>query len=113
MAPITLKEEFERLEARKAEIARELTAAPEAAPRLHPNLSEIYRRKVANLEAALEDDELRAGAAEALRALIEEIRLTPDADGGTLQVELFGELAALLALTNEHPRGVSSGVRVP
>ena len=39
----------------------------------------------------------REQAAEALRALVDEIRLTPAPDG-VLQVELYGELGAILAL---------------
>ena len=41
----------------------------------------------------------------------EGIRLTPDEESGALQVELFGELAALLALADEHLRGGSPGVQ--
>ena len=52
---------------------------------------------MARFEEALQAPELRAEAAKALRALIEEIRLAPDAEG-TLRVELNGELAAILAL---------------
>ena len=40
---------------------------------------------------------LRSQAAEALRDLIEEIRVTPEGDGNA--VELVGELAALLRLS--------------
>jgi len=46
---------------------------------------------------ALNDPALREEAAEVLRGLIDEIRLAPAGDGG-LQIELFGELAAIMAL---------------
>ena len=49
-------------------------------------------------------------AAEAIRALIEEVRLVPD--DGNLRIELFGELAALINLTNELPRSRETGVQV-
>ncbi len=46
-----LKERMQALELRKAELAAVLTAAPEVAPiELHPNLPELYRRKVSELE---------------------------------------------------------------
>ena len=45
-----------------------------------------------------------------IRAFIEEVRLVPD--DGNLRIELFGELAALINLTNEHPRSKETGVQV-
>ena len=48
--------------------------------------------------------------AEAIRALIEEVRLVPD--DGNLRIDLFGELAALNNFTNELPRSKETGVQV-
>ena len=62
------------------------------------------------MTAALNEDSNRAEAAEAIRALIEEVRLVPDDEN--LRIELFGELAALINLTNEHPRSKETGVQV-
>jgi len=47
-------------------------------PRLHPNLAELYRRKVINLPQTLIDEHKRQEAAECIRELIEEIRLVPE-----------------------------------
>ena len=47
---------------------------------------------------ALNEPDAREQAAEALRALVDEIRLTPAPDG-VLQIELAGDLAGILALT--------------
>ena len=107
---MTLKDELMALEARKADLERAVTDAPAPIPRLHPNLAEVYRRKVADLHEALNTDVNRAAAAEALRALIDEIRLTPK--DGELRIELFGDLAALLALTHEQPRRNATGLQV-
>ena len=79
-------------------------------PRLHPNLAELYRQKVVNLGEALNDEHTRLEAAECIRELIEEIRLVPK--NGKLQVELYGELAALINLANEHPRSGGTGAQV-
>jgi len=79
-------------------------------PRLSLTVAQIYHDKVARLTAALNEDSNRAEAAEAIRALIEEVRLVPD--DGNLRIELFGELAALINLTNEHPRSKETGVQV-
>ena len=79
-------------------------------PRLHPNLAELYRQKVMNLAEALNDEHTRLEAAECIRELIEEIRLVPEM--GSLRVELYGELAALINLANGHPRSKGTGVQV-
>ncbi len=92
----TLKEELLALEARQDEL-RGLLAAPEPdKPLLHPNLAEAYRRKVAALHEALEDEASRTEAMELIRSLIEAIVLVPQ--DGNLRVEVRGELAAILAL---------------
>ena len=64
------------------------------APALHPGLSEIYRRKVAELETALNDPEIQAEAAGVLRGLIDAVVLHP----GERRGEVRAELAALLQL---------------
>src|SRR4051794_35780916 len=79
-------------------------------PRLHPNLAELYRQKVMNLAQSLNEEHTRLEAVECIRELIEEIRLLPD--NGKLRVELYGELAALIKLANEHPRSKGTGVQI-
>ena len=70
---------------------------------MHPGLAEVYRRKVEKLTEALNKDELRSEAAETLRSMIQAIRLVPE--NGELAIELVGELAGILALTNEKSPG--------
>ncbi len=83
------------------------TATPRV--RLHPNLAGMYRQKVAALEQALADPEIKAEAAEVVRSQIEQITLTPCEDGG-LAVALYGDLARILQLCesgaskNKRPR---------
>jgi site-specific DNA recombinase len=84
------------LERRKAEL--DGIKPPAQITRFHPNIAETYRQKVARLEEALNNPALREEAAEVLRGLVDEIRLAPAGDGG-LQIELFGELAAIMALS--------------
>ncbi len=79
--------------------------------RFHPNLAEVYRQKVARLRDELNRHELRSQAAEVIRGLIKEIRLTPE--NGQLQIELAGNLAEILAFANKSPgRGPSTGARI-
>ena len=51
-----------------------------------------------------------ADAAQAIQGLIEEVRLVPE--NGTLKIELFGQLAALINLTNKNPRSKETGAQV-
>lgn len=88
-------EELRSLEDRKRRLKQAQPQVPEP-PRLHPGLAELYRRKVADLRAALNEDALKVEAAERLRSLLSAIRMIPE--NGQLQIELVGELAAILAL---------------
>jgi len=80
--------------ARREELARQLEAAGQAPPLLHPSMADLYRQKVTSLAQALEHPDSRPEAAETLRGLIDEIVLTPVV--GTLHIELKGNLAAML-----------------
>ena len=111
-----LKGRMAALEARRAEIGQALAAAESMPPvRLHPNLTAIYRDKVARLEDALNDDEIRAEAAEILRALIDRIELRPRKDDRGLDALLYGDLATILSFceggsdNDELPGGGSPG----
>jgi site-specific DNA recombinase len=105
-----VKDEMTTLEARRIDLLSQLKEAPPPMPRLHPNIAEVYRQKVDNLAEALNEERTCTEAAECIRELIEEIRLVPD--NGKLNVELYGELAALINLANEHPRSRGRGVQV-
>ncbi|EME67517.1 DNA recombinase, partial [Paramagnetospirillum caucaseum] len=105
--------ELAALETRRSEIEAQLQAVPPPLPRLHPNLPELFRRKVEDLQEALREPETTTQAALALRGLIDRIRLVPV--NGALEIELEGARAALLALAtpeSKHPRsGEGSGVQ--
>jgi site-specific DNA recombinase len=105
-----VKTEMTALEDRRIELLARLEAAPPSMPRLHPNLADLYRQKVADLAEALNGEDTRLEAAECIRALIEEIRLVPE--HRNLRIELYGELSALLTLANEHPRSRETGVQI-
>jgi DNA invertase Pin-like site-specific DNA recombinase len=91
-----LKDKLKELERRRLELERELAAAKAPAPRLHPNVAEVYRRKVEELHNALRQED--AGPArELVRGLVEAIVLMPE--DGRLAVEVRGELAGILRLS--------------
>lgn len=89
----TPKKRMQALEARKAELFAVLAAEPEVAPiELHPSLAELYRRKVSELELALNDDSIKAEASDPLRSLIDKVVLSPAADAPNgLKAERHGE----------------------
>ncbi len=105
----SMKAKMDSLEDRKAALEADLANAdPTRSVMLHPNLSEVYRAKVANLTTALPDPTTRAEATTIIRSLLEEIRVIPDGQGG-MSIELVGELAGLLSLgepknDESHPR---------
>ncbi|OBY28273.1 hypothetical protein A9D60_24980 [Leisingera sp. JC1] len=64
---------LEELEARLSELDFELAAPAPEPVRFNPNLSELYRKKVAELSATLADPEVRTEALETVRGLIERV----------------------------------------
>jgi site-specific DNA recombinase len=91
-----LTDKLKELERGRLELESELMTTAAPAPRLHPNVAEVYRRKVAELHSALREED--AGPArEVVRGLVEAIVLTPE--NGRLRVEVRGELAAILRLS--------------
>jgi len=82
---------------RRAQLKDELTGAKAPAPRLHPNLAEFYRERIAELARVLSAED-RAEAREMVRGLVEAIRLIPEGD--RLRIEVRGELGAILRLAD-------------
>ncbi|PWS36803.1 resolvase [Falsiroseomonas bella] len=109
MASPALKGRLEELERRKAHLEAELAGAEAPAPRLHPNLAELYRTRVAELARVLAAED-GIEAREVVRGLVEAIRLTPE--GERLRIEVRGELGAILRLAEgarnqKRPGGVA------
>ncbi len=102
-----LQRELAALEARQAQLSAQAASPAPAPVSIHPNASEIYRKKVAQLHDALTAEDTRAGAAEALRALIDAIRVMPEDEGNA--IEIVGELGALLQLASGSKNAASIG----
>ena len=93
----SMKAKLDSLEEQKARLELELAnAEPEQPVLLHPGLAQMYKKKVADLTAVLNDPETKAEATTIIRSMLSEIRLTPRE--GALEIELVGELAGLLTL---------------
>ncbi len=70
-------------------------------------MADVYRAKVGSLCLALESEESRSGAREAIRALIEAILLEPE--GEQLKITLKGDLAGMLSAARDSKRSPDTG----
>ncbi|RDD96185.1 recombinase family protein [Paracoccus pantotrophus] len=97
----SMKTKMADLETRKTRLTAFLEDTPEPpALRLHPRLSDLYREKIENLSAALKEPGMKLEATQILRSLIAEIRMVPETSApGGHEIELLGELAGILALS--------------
>jgi site-specific DNA recombinase len=91
-----LQAKLDDLERRKAMLAADDGFPAASSVRLHPNLSGLYRQKVAALQQSFEDPSTRDEAIGLLRGLIESVRLTPKGEG--LEIELMGDIARMVEL---------------
>jgi site-specific DNA recombinase len=123
------KAEWDALQERKTALQAKLESADEPPPLLHPGMAELYRQKVTDLAQALEHPDTRTEAADTIRGLIDAIVLTPAAgaleahvvrrgrrgqaeSGGQesgLQIELKGNLAAMLSAAQNATRSPETG----
>jgi hypothetical protein len=106
VSALSIKDELLSLESRKAELQSRLNA-PEMPELLHPRMADVYREKVGSLCSALENEENRTGAVEAIRALIETILLEPE--GEELKITLKGHLAGMLSAAKDSKRSPDAG----
>ena len=91
-----LQQRLDELAARRSALEQELATPAPSPVRLHPNLAQVYRRKVERLHEALADPALRDEALGLLRGLIECVVLHPAADGQ--EVEIVGEIVRMVEL---------------
>ena len=81
-----------QLETKKAALQQAESERP--LPTLHPDLAEVYRRKVGELAAELQGDAARDAARQTLRSLLESITVPP----GKELLVVRGNVAAMLAV---------------
>ena len=92
-----LQQKLDELGAHKVLLEREIADAFTPAPRLHPNLAQMYRRKVSNLREALSNPDTQPEALEILRGLIERVNVRGTSAG--FEIELIGEIANMVRLS--------------
>ena len=91
-----LKTKLEDMEAQLAEVDAQLAAPAPSPVRLHPQLSEIYRRKVEELSQTLADPEIKPTTLQTIRGLISVVTIHETHDG--TRVTLDGAITALVGL---------------
>ncbi|MBO6835898.1 MAG: recombinase family protein, partial [Alphaproteobacteria bacterium] len=113
-----MKDRIEELERQKAQLLARMEQAPEDVPDIHPNIAEIYKAKVTQLSEALADSELHDQAAEAFRALVDEVVLEPGDKRGEINATLRGEVMNILDIvsgrkTQSRPQVITKDVAGP
>ena len=98
------------LEVRKKELESQRALEPtEQTVAIHPNVGELYRRKVGELQSLLEDERTKAEAADAIRALIDHIEVRAGRKRGQAEVVLVGALASILDFASREGKASSDG----
>ena len=95
----TVRQKLSDLEHSKANILRlmeQVIPATKIEP--HPNIGQLYQRRVEQLSHLLNDDSSQQEAVTIIRSLIDRIKITPGERRGDPQVQLVGGLAAILEL---------------
>ena len=108
--PGLVRDELKDLEARKRDLERTLTANhDERAVEIHPNMAELYRKKVTELQALLADETARPQAMDLIRSMIDHIEIKGGTERGRPDVILVGALAQILAFTQQNKTVASNG----
>lgn len=94
-----MRDEMLALENRKAELEAKSALVSANSPLLHPHMADLWREEVTELRQALEEDRCDPEARQAVRDMVEEIRLTPR--NGVLSIDVKGNLAAMLAAASQ------------
>jgi site-specific DNA recombinase len=95
----SMNDRMRQLEAEREALQRAQETVEAPAPvMVHPNLAELYRRRVADLEQLLADPELGSEAMDLIRSMITEIKVVPREGAEGVDLELAGDLARILHL---------------
>jgi seryl-tRNA synthetase len=84
------------LEARQDELNTQLSDALADLPDIHPNIGDLYQRRIERLTEALGHPDDAREAAETLRDVIDRIVISPGEKRGDLQVTLHGDFDTIL-----------------
>lgn len=104
-APAALVERLQKMEGEKGQLEAQLVdlQSDEAPVALHPGVAEHYARTVATLQSGLDNitaPTMRDDLFARTRALIERITIHPTPRNVPVKIEVTGQLAALLSISN-------------
>ena len=101
--PGIVRDELRTLEARKRDLERTLQVSFEdSSVEVHPNIGELYAKKVGELRVLLTDDATRPQAMDIIRSMIERVEVSEGVERSKPNVVLVGDLAAILAYTQNN-----------
>ena len=110
--PGSIRAKLKELEARKRDLERQLSQVdPTPTIEIHPNLGELYRRKVQDLGVLLTNEASRPQAMEIIRSLVQRIEVAPGATRGKAQLTLYGALASIFdfAVGGQNTKATADG----
>jgi len=108
--PGLVRDELRDLEVRKRDLERALASTrDEEMIALHPNMAELYRRKVAELQSLLTDETARPQAMDIIRTMIDRIEVHASLERGNPDVILVGALAQIITFTQQKQNAASYG----
>jgi site-specific DNA recombinase len=108
--PGSVRDQLRRLEARKRDIDGDLKAQEDSMGIvIHPNLPELYRKKVTKLQQALQHEPTRPQVVETIRSLVDRVEIFPGRARGHCEVTIVGALAQILAFAHQKTTAASCG----
>lgn len=108
--PGLVRDELKSLEAKqKSLLSEQRTITQDTTIELHPNIAELYAKKVTELQTLLEDDSTRHQAMDSVRTLIDHIEVHYSGRRGDPDVILVGALASILDFTHQKNTAASNG----
>jgi site-specific DNA recombinase len=100
--PSSVRDQLRRLEAHKREIEVDLNAQKrDMEIAIHPNLPDLYRRKIARFQEVLNDETTRPQVVAIIRSLIDRIEVHPGHKRGKCKVVLVGALSQILSFAQQ------------
>jgi len=108
--PGLVRGELKTLEARKLDLERAIkTTNDEATIEIHPNIAELYRKQITQLQALLLDETSRPQTMEIIRSMIDHIEVHKGDEPNKPEVVLVGSLAQILEFTQQNKTAASNG----
>lgn len=96
-----LKIQLDDLNSRRDELKWRMSSTREVPAYIHPAMAQRYRDEVCSLVRSLNDPKSKHEAVDLLRSLVDRIVLTPDPEGQSQLINLYGDLAGILNVSKQ------------